>query len=98
MLSLDSLKREIKEQTGELDTRLNTLIREDRISVPMSISLMNDSGYAYDVAKDLLKMGEILFSRGESRLREAERSISLDESEVEEALLEPKDQELRNTK
>lgn len=97
VLSLDSLKREIKEQTKELDTRLNTLIREDRISVPMSISLMNDSGYAYDVAKNLLKMGEILFSKAERRLREVERSISLDESEVEEALQESETQEQRNT-
>jgi len=93
ILSLDTLKVAIKEHVGELDLRLNEYIREDLISAPMSISLMNDSGYAYDIAKNLLQMGEVLFSTSETKLRAAERSISLDESEVEEAL-----QETTNTK
>lgn len=88
ILSLDTLKVSIKEHVGELDIRLNEFIRENLISAPMSISLMNDSSYAYDIAKNLLKMGEILFSTSETRQRAAERSVLLDEGEVEEALHE----------
>jgi len=47
----------------------------------MSISLLNDSGYAYHVTKHLVKMGEVLFATGASQLREAERSVSLDKQE-----------------
>ncbi|QTN34284.1 Na/Pi cotransporter family protein [Akkermansiaceae bacterium] len=84
VLSLDSLKIAMKEYDRDLDFRLNTLIREGLISAPMSISLMNDSGYAYDVTKNLVKMGEAFFSTGEMRLREAERSVSLDSGEIDE--------------
>ena len=82
-LSLDSIKIGMKQYDRDLEIRLNTLIRDHSISAPMSISLMNDSGYAYHVTKNLVKMGEVLFSTGESELREAERSVSLDEGELE---------------
>ena len=86
VLSLDSLKVAMRKYDQGLDYRLNTLIREDLISAPMSISLMNDNGYAYDVTQNLIQMGEALFSTGERRLREAERSISLDKGELDEIL------------
>lgn len=86
VLSLDSLKVAMREYDRDLDYRLNTLIREDLISAAMSISLMNDSGYAYDVTKNLVRMGEAFFSNGEMQLREAERSVSLDKDEIDEIL------------
>ena len=78
----------MKQYDRELEIRLNTLIRGNLISAPMSISLMNDSGYAYHVTKNLVKMGEVLFSTGESQLREAERSVSLDEGELDALMQE----------
>jgi len=90
ILSLDSIKIGMKQYDRDLNARLSNLIRDQLISAPMSISLMNDSGYAYHVTKNLVKMGEVLFSTGESQLREAERSVSLDEGELEELLQETK--------
>lgn len=90
ILSLDSLKIAMKQYDRDLEIRINTLIRDRSITAPMSISLMNDSGYAYHVTKNLVKMGEVLFSTGESQLREAERSVSLDEEELEELIQETK--------
>jgi phosphate:Na+ symporter len=86
VLSLGGLKVAMREYDRDLDYRLNTLIREGRISAPMSISLMNDSGYAYHLTKKLVKMGEAFFASGGMRLREAERSISLDQGEIDEIL------------
>ena len=86
ILSLDSLKVAMKEYDRELDVRLNTLIRDDLIGARMSISLMKDSGYAYDVTKNLVQMAEVLFSTSDIRMKEAERSISLGDSEVDELL------------
>jgi len=86
ILSLDALKVAMREYDRDLDKRLNTLIRDDLISAAMSISLMNDSGYAYDVTKSLVRMGEAFFSTGEINVREAERSIALDKGEIDEVL------------
>ena len=84
ILSLDSIKVEMKRYDKALEIKLNNLIRERLISAPMSISLMNDSGYAYHVTKNLVKMGEVLFSTSESALKDAEKSVSLDEAELDE--------------
>ncbi len=89
-LSLDSIKIGMKQHDRDLNSRLSTLIRDHLISAPMSISLMNDSGYAYHVTKNLVKMGEVLFSTAESQLRDAERSVSLNEEELEALLPKPK--------
>ncbi|MCH7229048.1 Na/Pi cotransporter family protein [Haloferula sp. A504] len=86
ILSLDLLKARLKQYDRELGQRLNDLIQQRKVSGPVTISLMNDSGYAYQVTKNLVKMGAILFSTADHGLREAERSISLDESEMAEAL------------
>ncbi len=88
VLSLDAIKVEMKRRDQELEGKINRLIGEQLISAPMSISLMNDSGYAYHVIKNLVKMGEVLFSTSESALREAERSVSLDEAELTELMQE----------
>ena len=74
----------MKRYDKALEIKLNNLIRERLISAPMSISLMNDSGYAYHVTKNLVKMGEVLFSTSESALKDAEKSVSLDEAELDE--------------
>ena len=73
----------MQEYEQELDVRINSLIRQDEIDAPMSISLMNDAGYAFDMAKNLLAMGEILFASGDRGLREAERSVTLNEADVD---------------
>lgn len=88
ILSLDGLKMDMKDNDKRLLARLDTLVRKNRISAQMATSLINDSGYAYGVTKDLVKMGEILFSAGHSGIRSAERSLSLDVDEVEELLSE----------
>ncbi|MGB6223411.1 Na/Pi cotransporter family protein [Haloferula sp.] len=86
ILSLDGLKLEMKQYDRDLSVRMGELIREDRISPSVTISLMNDSRYAYQVTKNLVEMGTVLFSTSERSVREAEMSVSLDESEVAEAL------------
>jgi len=88
ILSLDGLKMDMKDNDKRLLARLDSLVRKNRIGAQMATSLINDSGYAYGVTKDLVKMGEILFSAGHSGIRSAERSLSLDVDEVEKLLTE----------
>jgi len=72
---------------------LEVLIRENSITAEMATSLMNDSAYAYDVAKNLVQMGEVLLASGDLEFKEVERSITLDEDEVEEVMKMDRDDE-----
>lgn len=92
VLSIDALKLKMKSDDQVLHETLDNLIRKSLVTAPMATSLMNDSNYAYHIAKNLVKMGEILMSTGDFNIREAERSIALGEEEVEEIL--QKDQQI----
>jgi len=83
MLSLDDIKLELEENDSTANGMLEKLIREDRITAWMSTSLMNDSAYVFDVTKNLLQMGEVLFATGDLAMKETERAISLDADEIE---------------
>ncbi len=86
VLSLDSLKLEMEENDSTANGVLEALIREDRITPQMATSLMNDSAYAYDVSKNLVQMGEVLFASGNLEQKAAERSIALDADEFDEVM------------
>ncbi len=86
ILSLDNLKLEMKLNDTTANGMLEKLIHENRISTEMATSLMNDTSYAYDVTKNLLQMGEVLFATGDLDMKAVERSLVLDESEMQEIL------------
>ncbi len=86
VLSLDTIKVEMEENDTTANGMLETLIRENKISAAMATSLMNDSAYAYDVTKNLIQMGEVLFASGDQIMKEAERAIALDEDELMEIM------------
>ena len=86
ILSLDNLKLEMKLNDTTSNGMLEILIHENRISADMATSLMNDTSYAHDVIKNLLQMGEVLFATGDLDMKAVERSIALDEDEMQEIL------------
>ena len=86
ILSLDVMKMEMKENDSTVNGVLESLIREESITPLMATSLMNDAAYAYDVTKNLVQMGEVLFATGTQTMKDAERIIALDEDDIEEVL------------
>ena len=84
VLSFDAIKVELEENDSTRNGTLETLIRKDKITPAMATSLMNDATYAYDVAKNLVQMGEALFASGDLAMKETEREIALTEDEIEE--------------
>ena len=84
MLSFDTLRMEMEEEDTTRNGMLESLIREDKITAAMATSLMNDSAYAYDVAKNLVQLGEVLFAKGDLAQRQTEQEIALTEDELEE--------------
>jgi phosphate:Na+ symporter len=86
ILSLDRLKIEIGERDIITTGVLDSLIRENRISAQMAISLMNDSAYCQDICRNLIHLGEVLFAASDPGEKEAESSVALNEVELKEVL------------
>ena len=86
ILSLSSLKLDMDINDSTSNGKLEQLIRENKISAKMATSLMNDSSYAYDVAKNLIQMGEILFSTSDMGMKSVEKDIALTADEVAEII------------
>ncbi|OOV88219.1 Na/Pi cotransporter family protein [Oceanospirillum linum] len=86
ILSLDRLRLDMEEYDQNLNHNLSSLIRQKLISGPMSVSLMNDSGYASDVTRKLVQMGEVLFSESDLRTKSIEQSLSLSDEELTEMM------------
>lgn len=91
ILSLDDLQHEVRERHQKLTSKADKLIRNNQITAEMATSLMNDSHYAYQAANKLIEVGRLLFSTGDINLRHAERSLALEEHEIDEALNTPED-------
>ena len=87
ILSMDMVKLEMEEHDRAVNEKIDQLIRDGLITAKMATSLMNDSAYAYDVARDLVQMGEVLFAKGDDELKSAVRSVLLDEDEASQLLV-----------
>ncbi len=86
VLSLDVIKVEMEENDTTVNGTLESLIREESITPHMATSLMNDAAYAYDVTKNLVQMGEVLFATGMQSMKDVERMIALDDEDIAEVL------------
>lgn len=84
IISFDMLKVELEENDTTRNGTLESLIRHNEITPAMATSLMNDAAYAYDVARNLVQMGEVLFASGDLAMKQAEREVALTEEEIEE--------------
>ncbi len=89
MVALDGLRLQMEENDVTLNGDLDRLIREGKITAPMATSLMNDSSYSYDVARNLIAAGSGLFGPHDMGMHKAARDIDLDEDELEVLVRKP---------
>lgn len=89
LVALDGLRLQMEENDSTLNGNLDHLIRDGRITAPMATSLMNDSSYAYDVARNLIAAGESLFGPQDLGMRQAARDMELDEDEMNDLMRDP---------
>jgi phosphate:Na+ symporter len=89
MVALDGLRLQMEENDVTLNGDLDRLIREGKITAPMATSLMNDSSYSYDVARNLIAAGGGLFGSHDMGMHKAARDIDLDEDELEVLVRRP---------
>ena len=83
LLDLDRLRVDAENSDVVANGKLDQLIRDELISEQMATSLMNDNAYTYEISMKLIEMGGILFAARAMELRAAEKSMILDEQEVE---------------
>ena len=84
--ALEAMKIEIKNADKKMLKDIDTLIREHHITGEMATSLMNDNYYANSIAKNLLKIGKILFKSRNTVMHEVEQSLILDDKETADAI------------
>lgn len=84
MLSLDVIKVDLGKSKSDLNDMMDSLIRKNSITAEMATSLMNDNGYAYGVAHNLLDIGGVLFSEHNPDMNDAERVLALDNDDIDE--------------
>lgn len=88
VLSLDDIKVELAEIDSTLNGTLERLIRDRALTPAEATSLMNDASYVYDITKNLVRMGAVIFARGDLAERRIERELALEDEDIEEMALE----------
>jgi len=83
LLDLDGLKAEVKNSDVLANGKLDQLIRDNLVTEKMATSLMNDNAYTYEVSMKLIEMGGILFAARAMDLKQAEKSIILNDEELD---------------
>ncbi len=86
LLGLDEIRLGLLEWNKKQSLRYYQLIREGHITPEMGSSLINDSGYVADIHSNLLAMAATLFTDKERNRSAVERSLSLDDAELNEIL------------
>lgn len=83
ILSLNDTMVAIKREDVQADGKLDELVRGKRISAMAATSLIKDYRYAYRICKRLIELGQTLFAVNDAGSRDAQRSLVLDEDEIE---------------
>lgn len=82
LLSFDKFKAKIKQQDLKMNTRIDCLIREHKITPENGSSLINDSAYMYEIKKNLIGVAETVFIQQEEKVMQAQRELLLDDNEL----------------
>ena len=88
-LWLDQERARIEEDARSTSKRVDALIRTGKLSAVAATSFMNDSGYAYGAMRDLINVARSYYIERDSAMAELERLLSLDEEELDEAMIDP---------
>jgi len=86
LLSFDLVKVKIKEQDQQMNQRIDGLIRENKITPEAGTSLINDSGYMYEIKRHLVAMAETVFIIQQDKTSEGQHELVLDDNELVEVV------------
>ena len=85
LLEMDELKAEIQSAHADLDGRVTSVLRDNRITPAMATSLLNDFNYVDETSRHLLDTAQALLISHSDLVAEAALEVVLDEEEIEKA-------------
>jgi phosphate:Na+ symporter len=84
LLDLDRLRVNAENSDIVANGKLDQLIRDGLITEQMATSLMNDNAYTYEISMKLIEMGGILFAARAMDLKGADKSLVLDDDDIDD--------------
>ena len=82
-LWLDEERVHVESDKRDTNHRIETLIRDGRISAKAATSFLNDSGYAYDAMRELIEAGQSYYVAKDSAVAEVEKILEIEEDDFE---------------
>jgi len=82
LLLLSKAKLHSKKYDIIANGTVDNLIRNNLITNEMATSLMNDSGYAYGISKNLIAMAEIIFTDRSSEVESLSEEMMMTDEEI----------------
>ncbi len=81
-LWLDQEMVQVETDQKSASSRIEALIRDNRLTAKDATSYLNDSAYAYAAMHDLINAARTYYGETESAMAEVERILALDEDEI----------------
>ncbi|MEB8389098.1 Na/Pi symporter [Rhodobacteraceae bacterium KMM 6894] len=82
-LWLDEERVHVESDKHDMNHRIETLIRDGRISPTAATSVLNDSSYAYDAMRELIEAGRTYYVSTDSAVSEVEKMLEIEEDDIE---------------
>ncbi len=83
VLELDALKLLVEDERKDMHQTMTQLIATRAITPSMGSSLVNDSVFARDIARNLIRAAQILFASVDKNLVQAAQDVMLDKSDLD---------------
>lgn len=82
-LWLDEERVQVETDNREANQRIESLIRDGRISAEVATSFLNDANYAYGAMRDLIAAAQGYYVAADSAIAEIEKILEMEEEELE---------------
>lgn len=83
LLTLDTLKVQVKENDEQLNHEIISSLHHKKITSKMASSLMNDNHYSTDIAHNLISMAKTVYAVYDKEQLNIERELALNTAEIE---------------
>jgi len=82
-LWLDEERVHVEKDNRDTNKRIETLIRDGRISAKVATSFLNDSSYAYGAMRELIEAGRTYYVAADSAIAEVEKILEIEDEDLE---------------
>ena len=83
-LWLDQEVIQVEKDQKTASSRIEALIRDNRLNASDATSYLNDSAYAYSAMRNLIEAARTYYSETESAMSEVEKILTLDEDDIKD--------------